>query len=96
MEGYSVGIKGGILKINDARLKEDLERVAGGDDIRIQQQDVPLDWHEQQAKQAQAALTAVKPPAPSPQPTEEEGAANDNAERVRRSFRASHERSLAL
>lgn len=94
MEAASVAIKGGVRTINEARALEDLPRVPGGDDIRVQQQDVPLDWHEQQAEQA--AALAAKPPAPSPQPTEEEGAANDNAERVRRSFWASHDRSLSL
>jgi HK97 family phage portal protein len=87
MEGYSVGIKGGVLKINDARLKEDLERVPGGDDIRIQQQDVPLDWHDKQAPENTA------PPAPREDPDEE---ANDNAEQLRRSFRASHARNYAV
>lgn len=92
MEGYSVGIKGGVLKINDARLKEDLEKVKGGDDIRIQQQDVPLDWHDKQEAKA------VAPPPPAAPAKEGDGAeadqpvANDNTRAI---LRASHARSFA-
>jgi HK97 family phage portal protein len=60
METLTVGVRGGVFKINEARAEEELAPVPGGDDIRIQQQDVPLDWHEQQQPK-QAA-----PPAPPP------------------------------
>lgn len=97
MEASRVAIQGGIRTINEGRALEDLPRVDGGDDIRVQQQDVPLDWHEQQAAAAEKAAAAAPPPAPAPateKPATDEGAgANDNAARVLRSFfRASHDR----
>ena len=68
IETQAAAVRGGLKKINEARADMSLERVPGGEDIRVQQQDVPLDWHEQQA--------AAKKPAPAPapaEPPEEEG-----------------------
>jgi HK97 family phage portal protein len=76
IETLAASVRGGLKKINEARSELSLPRVEGGDDIRVQQQDVPLDWHEDQ-KAAQAA----PPPAPpedgegeeqEPEPDEDE------------------------
>ena len=42
MEALAKSISGGIRTINEARATEGLSEVEGGDDIRVQQQDVPL------------------------------------------------------
>lgn len=44
MEAYSKGIQGGVLKIDEARDRENLPPVEYGDEIRVQQQLVPLRW----------------------------------------------------
>jgi HK97 family phage portal protein len=41
-EAYKTGIAGGVLTINEARKKEELPPIKGGDDLRIQQQVVPV------------------------------------------------------
>ena len=42
VEGYALGVKGGIFKRNEARADFELPTVEGGDLIYAQQQDVPL------------------------------------------------------
>jgi HK97 family phage portal protein len=94
MAALAASISGGIRTINEARATEGLPEVEGGDDIRVQQQDVPLDWHEQQEPKqiAPPATPAIAPP----QADDNERGANDKLERIRSGFRASHGRSLAL
>jgi HK97 family phage portal protein len=93
MTALSSSISGGIRTINEARATEGLSRVEGGDDIRVQQQDVPLDWHEHQQ------MPQPKPAAPSAPPDEtapadqQRGRAYDT-DQLRRGFRASHGRHL--
>jgi HK97 family phage portal protein len=70
VETLVAGVRGGVFKIDEARDDLSLPKVKGGNDIRIQQQDVPLDWHEQQLPK-QAA-----PPAALPAPPKD---ANDGA-----------------
>src|SRR5580765_55919 len=93
MEALSKSISGGIRTINEARATEGLSRVSGGDDIRVQQQDVPLDWHDQQQPQPQPAAPPAPPaPAdgkPAKQDDQQRGRAYDT-EQLRRGFRASH------
>jgi HK97 family phage portal protein len=69
MAALSDSIRGGIRTINEARATEQLPRVTGGDEIRVQQQDVPLDWHQQQAE---AAAAAAPPPPPAADDEDEE------------------------
>jgi len=44
IEGFARGVQGGIYAPNEARAKEGLPKVKGGDEPRVQQQQVPLDW----------------------------------------------------
>jgi HK97 family phage portal protein len=91
IESMSAGIRGGVFKINEARAEEELPAVPGGDDIRIQQQDVPLDWHEQQQQQNAA------PPAPPPdEPDDNEADADEDRANVVSIFRASQSRHAQL
>jgi HK97 family phage portal protein len=94
MEGLAKSISGGIRTINEARATEGLSRVEGGDDIRVQQQDVPLDWHDKQEQQQQPASPAPSaPPEDEPEDDQQRGRAYDH-ERLRHGFRASHGRNL--
>lgn len=67
VETLANSVRGGLKKINEARADLSLPKVDGGDDIRIQQQDVPLDWHDKQLP---------KPAAPPVAPLPEEGKSN--------------------
>ena len=99
MDALAHSIKGGIRTINEARATEMLPRVEGGDSIRVQQQDVPLDWWEQQAEQQAAAANAAPAPEPAPPPDDEnQRGANDNErnERILHNFRSAHGRALTL
>jgi HK97 family phage portal protein len=72
VETAAAAIKSGQDTINEVRTDRERPRVTGGDDIRVQQQDVPLDWHEQQKSQP-------SPPERPAEPDDEEG--SDDAER---------------
>ncbi len=63
MEALGEGSSKGIYALNEARAKEGLPPVDGGDLPMIQQQMVPLNWHEMQA---------AKPPEPAPVPEDED------------------------
>lgn len=65
----AASVKGGIRTVNEARAEESLPAVEGGDTIRVQQQDVPLDWHDKQAE-----MQAEPPPA---EPDADEDAEED-------------------
>lgn len=58
-ETYDKGIKSGVLSINEARAKEGLGPVKGGEVPRLQMQYVPID---------QPVPTAAAPGAPAPEP----------------------------
>ena len=58
----ATAIKGGIKTINEVRQDEGLDGVTGGDEIRIQMQDVTL------TQQAEAQEAANRPPPPPPTP----------------------------
>lgn len=83
IEALSAGTRR-LYTINEARGLEGLPAVPGGDEIRVQQQDVPLSWVESQPQ-----MPALPPPK----------AANDgeraDAESVIRAFRAARDRALA-
>lgn len=73
MEGLNAAVQGGIYSPDEARALEELAAVPGGygKEPRVQQQVVPLSWHEQQAKlQEQQPAPPVVPPA-DPVPDEE-------------------------
>src|SRR5215204_353684 len=95
VDALAASIKGGVRTINEARREESLPEVDGGDEIRIQQQDVPLDWweKEQAAKdKAATAAAAAKPqlPAPAPAPALPAPAKDfPNADSIRSRFRSS-------
>lgn len=55
MDGLARGVQGGIYAPNEARKKEGLKKADNGDEPRVQQQQVPLDW----------GGFDVQPPAPS-------------------------------
>jgi len=61
MEAYKTGVQGGIYTVNEARGREGLSPVEYGDDVRMQQQMVPLSYG-----------VAVQPPAASSVPVEPE------------------------
>jgi HK97 family phage portal protein len=93
MEALAKSISGGIRTINEARATEGLSEVEGGSDIRVQQQDVPLDWHDKQQPKLAAPPAAPALPPPS---DEDKRDANDNLERIRSGFRAAHSRNIAI
>lgn len=63
MEGLAAGVRAAILAPNEAREEDSRAAVPYGDVPRVQQQDVPLDWHAQQQAREEAA--AAEPPAPA-------------------------------
>ncbi|WP_398473064.1 phage portal protein [Tardiphaga sp.] len=83
-----------LYTINEARAIEGLPSVTGGDEIRVQQQDVPLSYGEK-----------LQPPQPAPAPTpanddtaDEDDPAGDaeSNERARQSFRSAYARTVAV
>src|SRR4029077_19399577 len=56
IEGLARGVQTAIYTPNEARRSEDLPDADGGDEPRVQQQQVPLDW----------GGFEVQPPAPTP------------------------------
>ena len=96
MEALAKSISGGIRTINEARATEGLSEVEGGDDIRVQQQDVPLDWHEQQQPKAVAPPAAPAAALPPPNTEDDERDNDRQLERLRSGFRAAHSRHFAV
>jgi HK97 family phage portal protein len=78
-----------VFTINEARSSEELPPVEGGDEIRVQQQDVPLSYGAN-----------LQPP--NPQPAQPQGPANDQAENAdgaaskRFAFRSARYRERSL
>lgn len=75
-----------VMRINEARQMLDLPRQAGGDEIFVQQQDIPLSMA---GKLAEAAI------APPPSPAGNDNDEPEANERARHSFRSSHARAVA-
>jgi HK97 family phage portal protein len=90
VEAATLAIRGGLSTINEERLDEDKPKIAGGDDIRIQQQDVPLDWHEQQLPK-NVAPPSPAAPVPDPQPTKDISDAGRNGDWTKRLLQAADE-----
>jgi len=84
-----------LYTINEARRLEGLPDVPGGDEIRVQQQDVPLSYGESlQPPSAQPAL-----PPPASDDNSDGDAADGDAEtneRARQAFRSAHARHFAV
>lgn len=93
IESYAAGTRAGIFAPNEARAEFELPKVPDGDDVRMQQQDVPLSYGaELEPPKPAPAADPAKPDAPEP---DDERGANDN-ERLRQSFRASHARHVSI
>lgn len=75
IEGYARGVQGGIYAPNEARAKEGLKKVKGGDEPRVQQQQVPLDWGGFEFQPP-----PVAPPPKPALPTGDEPPADDGGE----------------
>lgn len=58
LDGLTSAVRGGVYSVNEARRMEHLPPVEYGDDVRVQQQDVPLAaWHiEQESDKAPAEM----------------------------------------
>lgn len=84
-----------LYTINEARRLEGLPDVPGGDEIRVQQQDVPLSYGEN--LQPPSAQPALPPPANDDNSDGEaaDGDAETN-ERARQAFRSAHARHFAV
>lgn len=93
-EGYQTAIKSGVLKINEARNEEGNPKVDGGDDIRVQQQDVPLDWHEKQLP-ANVAPPAAPKPEEEPEVEDDSRDATDYAQVILAAAKRHAERTAA-
>jgi HK97 family phage portal protein len=74
IEAYARGVQGGIYAPNEARFDEGLPAAPFGDQPRVQQQVVPLDWHDKQP-----APTPAVPPAPAPEQPDDEPEEDDDA-----------------
>lgn len=78
IEGLAAGVKGGIYAVNDARAAEELPSVEGGDEPRVQQQDVPLSaWGKPPPAPPAPPATPAPPAPPAPQ-----GEPNSDGQRV--------------
>jgi HK97 family phage portal protein len=67
METMKTAISAGLLKVNEGRADIQREPVEGGDQVYIQQQNVPLGWHQDQAKAKEQSPASPPPPRePSP------------------------------
>ena len=85
MEGLNTAVLGGIYSPDEARAREELPKVRGGhgEEPRLQQQVMPLSFHQPPA-----------PPAPSPAVPEPEPEADPEAARLFREQVNAHARSL--
>ena len=66
MTALSSGITGGVMSPNEARRKEGLSPVAGGDQVFLQRQNTPVDVLTQLAAAELQAKLAPPPPPPAP------------------------------
>jgi HK97 family phage portal protein len=69
MEGLTKGVQGGVLAPNEARKREGLSPVPGGDQVFLQRQNTPVDLL---GELAAAELKAPEPPPPAPSDAEED------------------------
>lgn len=78
MEGFSRAITGGVMKINEARRKEGLSPVEGGDEIYLQRQNWPLDLLGADGVQdLKEVTTEGNPPTDPVEPDDDEKAFED-------------------
>lgn len=71
MEALTKGVQGGVLKPNEARAREGLSPVEGGENVFMQRQNTPVSLL---AELAAADLAASQPPDPAPAPPPEDTA----------------------
>lgn len=81
-----------VITPNEARDYLELPKKAGGDEILVQQQDIPMSMA---GKMMQGAAAPSAAPSSSDDPEEDDGA-DAAAERAVRAFRASNDRHLSL
>lgn len=83
MEGLSKAVLSGVMAPDEARAREELAVVPGGHGAmpRVQQQVVPLDWHEKQAEAAKIAAEQPVPQLPPPDPEGTDQEPEDDEER---------------
>lgn len=94
IDAAAAAIKGGVWTVNEGRAEFQLDEVSDGDEIRVQQQDVPLSWWKQQLEQkAQQSI------APAPAPASDQAPENPDAppppERLRQLFHTGFQRHAA-
>lgn len=81
VDGLTKAITGGLYAPNEARKKEGLKKIKGGDEPRVQQQQVPLDWVGfEEPPKAPAAPGAA--PAATDTPADGEDPPPDDAEKA--------------
>lgn len=90
IDAAAAAIKGGVDTINEAREKFQRPPVKGGNVIRVQQQDVPLDWWDEQQKQK-----AAPAPPPADMPPRDQEQADAKPERLIEWFRRGYEQNIA-
>jgi len=84
MEGYKVAVTGGFMSPNEAREKEGLKALDGGDSLYMQMQNVPISLTGQKLEADIAAVEAQteqigKEPEPQPQPAVVNDVTNEGA-----------------
>jgi len=95
VEGWTLGVTGGVFSSNDARKDFELPNAEFGDEPRVQQQVLPLSWGAAAAKlppTPPSAPALPSPPSSAPAPAAKE----ISDERLRQSFRASHARHVTV
>lgn len=85
METHAVALRAGVMTNNEVRREEQLPDVQFGDEIRVQQQDVPLSfWHQQaEQKTKPPPPQQQQPPPPAPPASGDGNAARSSAEWAR-------------
>jgi HK97 family phage portal protein len=91
VDGYTAGVIGGIFAPNEARASFGLKAAKAGDEPRVQQQVVPLSFA------TEPPVPPAPPAAPIAPPTDDEPQPEKvSAHDIRKSFRASFDRSVAV
>jgi len=83
VEAYARGVQGGIFAPNDARAAFELERDPDGDDVRVQQQVVPLSYGAELQPPTPGATTPALPPPPDDQGDSQDDNQRDFAQLIR-------------
>ncbi|HMF86499.1 MAG TPA: phage portal protein [Gemmatimonadaceae bacterium] len=79
VEAYASGTRAGIFAPNEARAQFELAKVPDGDDVRMQQQDVPLSYGAELEANPEPAAS---PPAAEPEAEPDEGDEGDDDKHI--------------